>query len=370
VIIENNNDLKSVIVYSDIMNFLEFFAGGGMVRYGLGPEWNCLLANDFSEKKAKSYIDNWGGADLRVGDINELKGNDLPNVSIDLAWGSSPCQDLSMAGNQAGLAGKKSSAFYGFVNLMKECRPKIICVENVVGALVSNDGDDFRIMVNSFIDMNYKVGTLVINAYHFVPQSRNRIFIICVRDDVEIPQELIRDNPIKWASTKTLASFEMPMINWNIPEPPYRTLKLADIIEKDAPASLDDVKRVDPLNRNKIEHMLFMNKFFVGTGYFSTKIRNGEKKVMLDIRVDGIAGCLRTPGGGSSIQTVLIAEDGVLKTRVITARETARLMGLPDSYILPSNYYEAYHLTGDGVVVPVVRYLAEKIFEPILKNNS
>ena len=52
--------------------------------------------------------------------------------------------------------------------------------------------------------------------------------------------------------------------------------------------------------------------------------------------------------------------------RLISSRETARLMGLPDDYVLPENYNEAYHLTGDGVVVPVVRHLAEHIFEPIL----
>jgi DNA (cytosine-5)-methyltransferase 1 len=55
-----------------------------------------------------------------------------------------------------------------------------------------------------------------------------------------------------------------------------------------------------------------------------------------------------------------------VKARLISGRETARLMGLPDTYTLPENYNEAYHLTGDGVVVPVVRHLAEHIFEPIL----
>ena len=55
-----------------------------------------------------------------------------------------------------------------------------------------------------------------------------------------------------------------------------------------------------------------------------------------------------------------------VKARLISSRETARLMGLPDDYKLPDNYNEAYHLTGDGVVVPVVRHLAEHIFEPVL----
>ena len=55
-----------------------------------------------------------------------------------------------------------------------------------------------------------------------------------------------------------------------------------------------------------------------------------------------------------------------MRSRLISSRETARLVGLPDEYVLPDNYNEAYHLTGDGVVVPVVRFLAARIFEPIL----
>jgi DNA (cytosine-5)-methyltransferase 1 len=85
-----------------------------------------------------------------------------------------------------------------------------------------------------------------------------------------------------------------------------------------------------------------------------------------EIRFDNTAGCLRTPAGGSSRQLILVVNGAKVKSRLISSRETARLMGLPDSYELPKNYNEAYHLTGDGVVVPVVRHLAEHLFEPIL----
>ena len=79
-----------------------------------------------------------------------------------------------------------------------------------------------------------------------------------------------------------------------------------------------------------------------------------------------MSGCLRTPAGGSSRQVILVVDGPCVKARLISGRETARLMGLPDTYELPKNYNEAYHLTGDGVVVPVVRHLAEHIFEPVL----
>jgi len=88
------------------------------------------------------------------------------------------------------------------------------------------------------------------------------------------------------------------------------------------------------------------------------------------VRFDDMAGCLRTPIGGSSRQLLLIVEGRKVKSRLISVRETARLMGLPDEYQLPESYTDAYHLTGDGVVVPVVHHLARHIFEPILKMSN
>ena len=78
-----------------------------------------------------------------------------------------------------------------------------------------------------------------------------------------------------------------------------------------------------------------------------------------------MAGCLRTPSGGSSRQVILVVEGRRIRSRLISARETARLMGLKDSYVLPRQYSDAYHLTGDGVAAPVVRHLAEHVFEPL-----
>ncbi|HRA68468.1 MAG TPA: DNA cytosine methyltransferase, partial [Caldilinea sp.] len=78
--------------------YYEFFAGGGMARLGLGAQWTCLLANDFSLKKAESYRRNFPPADEFVeGDIFDLQASDLP-AGADMAWASFPCQDLSLAG--------------------------------------------------------------------------------------------------------------------------------------------------------------------------------------------------------------------------------------------------------------------------------
>jgi DNA (cytosine-5)-methyltransferase 1 len=98
-------------------SFYEFFAGGGMARAGLGPGWNCLFANDFDHKKGRVYRFNWGDAQLKTADIWSLTTSDIPNTA-DLAWGSFPCQDLSLAGGGAGLKGDRSGTFWPFWNLM------------------------------------------------------------------------------------------------------------------------------------------------------------------------------------------------------------------------------------------------------------
>ena len=65
--------------------FYEFFCGGGMARAGLGPRWRCAFANDFDGEKAKTYVANWGAAELRVADVATLEAHDLPDRA-DLAW--------------------------------------------------------------------------------------------------------------------------------------------------------------------------------------------------------------------------------------------------------------------------------------------
>ena len=96
---------------------------------------------------------------------------------------------------------------------------------------------------------------------------------------------------------------------------------------------------------------------------------DGAKVQRAEIRFDDIAGCLRTPAGGSSRQSIMIVQGSTVRSRLLSPREAARLMGLPEDYVLPENYNEAYHLVGDGVVVPVIRFLAAHILEPILASR-
>jgi DNA (cytosine-5)-methyltransferase 1 len=368
-------------------DFYEFFAGGGMVRAGLGAGWRCLFANDFDHKKGRIYRENWGDGELKTADIKSLKPADVPSTAR-LAWASFPCQDLSLAGGGAGLKGDRSGTFWPFWRLMEGIiddgrGPQLIVLENVCGTLNSHDGKDFAAICQTVSDRDYSVGAMVVDASLFTPHSRPRLFIICPHKDLELPLDLVGAGPEDpWHTGSLRTAFkQLPQdvrrnwIWWSMPLPPKRKKSLSDLIEDD-PEDVDWftkeetdnlIRMMSELNREKLDEAKKKKRRIVGGLYRRTRHdENGRKVQRAEIRFDDLSGCLRTPAGGSSRQVIMVVNGQSVKARLISGRETARLMGLPETYTLPDNYNEAYHLTGDGVVVPVVRHLAEHIFEPIL----
>ena len=369
-------------------SFYEFFAGGGMARAGLGKAWSCLFANDFDAKKGLTYQLNYPEGDvLRVGDVRKVKAAELPGTA-DLIWGSFPCQDLSLAGGGAGLKGERSGTFYPFWEIVKGLiadgrGPKLIALENVLGTLTSHDGRDFEAICKTFADAGYRYGALVINAALFVPQSRPRLFLIGVRDDVEVEPALLSPEPIapfhtaalQRAFSRVSKAAQKKMVWWNIPAPPHRNSTFADLIEEH-PVDVDWhteaerdllIGKMSAVNKAKLEAAKRAGRRMVGGVYKRTRLdERGVKVQRAEVRFDDVAGCLRTPAGGSSRQVIIVVDGKRVRSRLISARETARLMGLDESYKLPKNYNEAYHLTGDGVAVHVVRHLAEQLFEPLV----
>jgi DNA (cytosine-5)-methyltransferase 1 len=369
--------------------YFEFFCGGGMVRAGLeSPRWNCVFANDIDEKKTASYRANWGSDELKTGDVAVLTAADMPGYA-DMAWASFPCQDLSLAGAGAGLSGGRSGTFWPFWRLIKELAdesraPRLVVLENVVGTLTSHGGKDFAAIGAALTGAGYRFGAVVINAAHFVPQSRPRLFVIAVNETVRLPDAISTSGPdpawhvqsLVEAFSKLSKRSQNSWVWWRLPSPPPRSSVLADIVEDNpedvtwhtAAETRRLLEMMSPINRAKVNAAKKAARRSVGTVYKRTRVdgATGKKVQRAEIRFDEIAGCLRTPAGGSSRQTIMIIDGKRVRSRLLSPREAARLMGLPDTYVLPKNYNDAYHLAGDGVVVPVVRYLADSILEPIL----
>jgi DNA (cytosine-5)-methyltransferase 1 len=365
--------------------FYEFFAGGGMVNAGLGDEWKCLFANDFSEKKRASYEANWGKNHFVPGDVAKVQLDQLPDQA-DLAWASFPCQDLSLAGNGAGLKGERSGTFWAFMKLMQRLReekrkPRVIALENVYGAITSHGGKDFEAIIAALAAEGYRVGAMVIDAVYFVPQSRPRLFVVAVDEALEIPDAL--DGPqatAAWhprAITQAYSQLSKELRNqwvwWNLPTPNAHGLTLEDIIEEQpqgvswhSPAETSHLLgMMSDVNLKKLADAQQSGRRRVGAIYRRT--REGSQRA--EVRFDGVSGCLRTPSGGSSRQTIIVVNGEEVKSRLLSPREAALLMGLDKNYVLPERYNDAYHLAGDGVAVPVVAHLARHIFEPVLAHN-
>lgn len=369
--------------------FYEFFAGGGMARAGLGPDWECLFANDFDPKKAAAYRVNWGDKEMQCGDVAHVRAAELPGQA-QLVWASFPCQDLSLAGNGAGLYGTRSGAFWPFWNVIKQLshggrKPHAIVLENVCGLLTSHDGADFAALCETVGEAGYWIGAIIADARDFVPQSRPRLFLIALDEQASMPGIIQSPYAVEHWHPRRLrdaqaALSEKSRARWMWfapPVPAARNLSLSDLIEAEpidvrwhTPAETTKLlAMMSPVNRAKVDLVVKNKSSAVGAIYKRTRLESGRKLQRAEVRFD-IAGCLRTPGGGSSRQSILVAIDGAIRTRLISARETARLMGLDDTYVLPARYNEAYHLTGDGVAVPVVRHIARSVLQPALLHRS
>jgi DNA (cytosine-5)-methyltransferase 1 len=125
------------------------------------------------------------------------------------------------------------------------------------------------------------------------------------------------------------------------------------------------------LNLGKVRNAQAMRSRIVGTIYRRTRPDDaGEKVQRAEVRFDDKSGCLRTPVGGSSRQIILVVEGKSIRSRLLSAKEAARLMGVPKDYPIPPNYNEAYHLFGDGVAVPVVRHLEEHLLWPLAAGEA
>jgi DNA (cytosine-5)-methyltransferase 1 len=367
--------------------FYEFFAGGGMARAGLGDSWECVFANDIDLKKRASYAANWGAEHLKPGSVAALTPADLPGRAA-LAWASFPCQDLSLAGDYAGLKGERSGTFWPFWRLMKAVAaegraPSLVVLENVCGALTSHGGKDFAAIGAALAGAGYRFGALVVDAVHFLPHSRPRLFIVGALGGPENLDGVttLQPDPL-WHSSSLVNAYDNlsarsrdAWLWWKLPAPAPRTTTFSDFIEDEpdgviwhtAAETQRLLSLMSPVNRRKVEDAKRAGRRMVGGIYKRTRANdNGEREQRAEIRFDDVAGCLRTPVGGSSRQSIMIVEGRLIRSRLLSPREAARLMGLPETYKLPKNYNEAYHLAGDGVAVPVVSFLARHLLEPLL----
>ena len=374
-------------------NFVEFFAGVGLVREGLRKSnWNCVWANDISKDKQETYIDNFGSDDFWLGDIWDVaKDSTLIPANSYLYTASFPCTDLSVAGGRAGLEGKESGTLNALIEVLRNKKnsgsaPKVVLLENVQGFLTSHQGKDVEQTVGHLSELGYFVDIIELDAIDFSAQSRPRVFLIAVEEELAHKSMKIKSGiqilDEWWAYFERqpyLRSEKIKKIilgneslNWAIFDvniPPKSNIKLADIIETEIPDDstlwwIEDRKnhllsQMSEKHKSVLINMIKGNIYSYGTVY--RRMRKGRS--MAELRTDGFAGCLRTPRGGSSKQIVVRAGKNRCDVRLLTPREYARLQGVRDCFKLPDNANKGYFAMGDAVCVPVIEFISTNILD-------
>lgn len=352
---------------------LEFFAGIGLARAGMDLAGvDVVWANDVDETKCRLYAAQWGDDHLDFGDVFDVDADAVP--AADVAWASSPCTDLSLAGMREGLVrGAESKAFFGFVNVLEKMgsrSPRSVVLENVCGLASSHGGRDFRIVVEEFNRLGYSVDAFELNARRWLPQSRPRMFVVGVKDPIgggEIDTS-IRPDRVSWIhSDEKLRTHVTP-----VEKPPVLLSGgLTEIAERldaedsrwwDAARCEAFVNSLSEVQRARFDHLKNAQETVARTAYRRT--RSG--KPVWEMREDDVSGCLRTARGGSSKQAVVFLGEGEARIRWMTGLEYARLQGAGDFDLDGFRDSQIQYAFGDAVAVPAVTWLMEQAVVPAL----
>lgn len=376
--------------------FAEFFAGIGLVHLGLRPGgWQCVYANDIEPKKHAMYEAEFGPCPYyHVEDIWKAEAvAEHIRINPFLATASFPCVDLSLAGHWRGFDGEHSSTYFGFLEVIRRLDkqpPKVVMLENVYGFLTSRKGEDFRRAVLELAELGYWMDAIVLDARWFVPQSRPRTFVFGFHESLEThalirkPKGFVLDDSWAQAVHHTAAirpdslrdlydRFDLPTgwatLSYDPPTPTdYALVRVIDLDDKqDWWTEADVQKHYDSMegpSRGRVDNLVRQKATTVGTAFRRTR----RGKTRCEVRFD-IAGCLRTPKGGSAKQIVVAIIEGKLKMRWMNPREYARLQGAGDFNITVPRIQAMYGF-GDAVCVPAIHWIDENVLTPLHRSHT
>jgi DNA (cytosine-5)-methyltransferase 1 len=377
--------------------FCEFFAGIGLVHEALRQSgWQAVYANDIDAKKRAMYEGHYGAAShYHEGDVWDVDAvlERVPGRPF-LATASFPCTDMSLAGKRRGLAGEQSGALFGFLQTIERLgdrQPRMVLLENVPGFLTSHDGADFETAVHELAGLGYWLDSLVIDARWFVPQSRPRLFLIGFHESIVGPplvrrsadidalddpwrRALARSGKMRPSRLQAAMTRIEPATGWatiDVLPPRQARYELTDFLDigpeqtwwNPAEVERHAAMLFDRHRRQMEREAAAADGPVLFTGF--RRIREGRQR--LEVRFDGVAGCLRTPRGGSAKQIILMVDRGRLRMRWMTPREYARLQGAPN-FTLPENAIQGYFGFGDAVCVPAVAWIDRNVLTPMFES--
>lgn len=310
----------------DGYTFIDLFAGLGGFRIALESlGGKCVYSNEWDEPVQKVYADNFG--DTPEGDITQIDENSIPDH--DILCAGFPCQAFSISGKQKGFEDSRGTLFFDVARIVKAKKPKIVFMENVKNFATHDEGRTLEVVKATMEELGYIFNQKVLNAVDYgVPQKRERIYMVCFRNDLNIPKF---SYPKPFELTRHVEDFLL------------RDESLVSHLYIDRPDTYFN-DTVDDTYSNKSIRLGTVNKGGQGERIYSTK---------------GIAITLSAYGGGVFAKTGGYLING--KTRKLHPRECARIMGYPDFYKMSSSPNQAYKQFGNSVVIDVLQLIGEEI---------
>jgi len=307
---------------------IDLFAGIGGTRLGFYQtgRTSVVFSSEIDPFAAKTYYTNFG--EYPNGDITKIDAKDIPNH--DILVGGFPCQAFSQAGLKRGFEDTRGTMFFEIARILKKKQPKAFLLENVKNLISHDNGNTFKVIINTLDELGYKIYTMVFKAKDFgVPQNRERVYIVGFNKE----------------KVKNYDTFIAPT-------PPCTPTKVGDILEN----NVDDKYTISECAWNGHKTRKEKNKAN-GKG-FGYSLFNEESPYTNTLLA-------RYCKDGSDI---LIEQKGK-NPRRLTPREVSRLQGFPEEYIIPVSDTQAYKQFGNSVAVPVIHAIAEEIIK-VLDNNK
>jgi DNA (cytosine-5)-methyltransferase 1 len=338
--------------------FIDLFAGIGGIRIGFEEiGGSCVFTSEWDSYAQKSYAANFSNGHAIAGDITGVHENDIPDH--DVLLGGFPCQPFSIAGvskkNALGRAHgfadeTQGTLFFDVARIIAKKRPKAFLLENVKNLRSHDKGRTFDVIMRTLKhELGYDVHYKIIDGAHFVPQHRERIIIVGFREPVAFDWDIL-----------------------NLPEKGQRTLKeilhRTDGTEPYLP--WDEDRFFDPKTKKvNAKYTLTDNLWAYLQGYAAKHKAAGNGFGFGLVNGDSVTRTLsaRYYKDGSEI---LLSQGSRKNPRRLTPRECARLMGFPDSFLIPVSDMRAYKQFGNSVIVDVMREMA-RVMAPFIsvKNN-
>ena len=317
------------------MTFIDLFAGLGGFRLALESLGaKCVYSNEWDIPVKTVYANNFG--DLPEGDITKVDESSISEH--DILCAGFPCQAFSISGKQRGFEDSRGTLFFDVARIIKAKRPKIVFMENVKNFAVHDGGKTLDVVKTTMSELGYSFVSKVLNAADYgIPQKRERIYMICFRNDLMI-DSFSFPKPVK---------LERHVENFLLNDE-----KVVQELYVDRQDTYYN-GIVDDKYSNKPIRLGIVNKGGQGERIYSTK---------------GIAITLSAYGGGVFAKTGGYLVNG--KPRKLHPRECARLMGFPDSYKISTSNHQAYKQFGNSVIVDVLQFIAIQIGKALVNGGE